>query len=375
LPAFIVITLLSILVILFITKGRSEGSVNRFQFYSRGREAGFSIKELELLRRFALKCNIQDPSSIFWSRRSLEACIRALVLGIRQYGESEERGTHDFLSKLFDFLGKMDMRTADVQSSISSSRQMGEEQPVRILVQGVGVFKSSVVKSDSQYLTLSRPVANKGVSSPQWDGIKISVYFWRDDDAGYVFDTDVIDEVYSKGISSLKVDHCDSLFRTQKRKTLRIKTNKPAFLYLANESDMPGRIEKSPGLKCFLENFSETGCAVRVGGQASSGMRLKIQFVVDNTLVCMIGTVRSVDFRPVENHSLLHIQTDPLPIEMRNHVLGEIFGMLPEEDEDELPIRVMEKEEENTRIEDDDTFDDNTSNTPESSEEFEELEI
>jgi hypothetical protein len=53
LPAFIVITLLSILVILFITKGKSEGSVNRFQFYSRGREAGFSIKELELLRRFA----------------------------------------------------------------------------------------------------------------------------------------------------------------------------------------------------------------------------------------------------------------------------------------------------------------------------------
>jgi c-di-GMP-binding flagellar brake protein YcgR len=306
---------------------------------------------------------------------SLEACIRALVLGIRQYGESEEQGTHDFLSKLYDFLGKMDMKTADVQSSISSSRQMGEEQPVRILVQGVGVFKSSVVKSDGQYLTLSRPVANKGVASPQWDGIRISVYFWRDDDAGYVFDTDVIDEVYSKGISSLKVDHCDSLFRTQKRKTLRIKTNKPAYLYLANESDMPGRIEKSPGLKCFLENFSETGCAVRVGGQASAGMRLKIQFVADNTLVCMIGTVRSVDFRQIENHSLLHIQTDPLPLEMRNHVLGEIFGMMPEEDEDELPIRVMEKEEESAPDEDNDTFDDNTSNTPESSEEFEELEI
>jgi hypothetical protein len=60
---------------------------------------------------------------------------------------------------------------------------------------------------------------------------------------------------------------------------------------------------------------------------------------------------------------------------MRNHVLGEIFGMMPEEDEDELPIRVMEKEEESAPDEDDDTFDDNASNTPESSEEFEELEI
>jgi hypothetical protein len=60
---------------------------------------------------------------------------------------------------------------------------------------------------------------------------------------------------------------------------------------------------------------------------------------------------------------------------MRNHVLGEIFGMMPEEDEDELPIRIMEKEEESAQEEDDYTFDDNTSNTSESSEEFEELEI
>ncbi|MDR2952447.1 MAG: PilZ domain-containing protein, partial [Treponema sp.] len=232
-PAFIVITLILILVFLFIIKGKSDGSGNRIQFYSKGKEAGFTIKELELLRRCASKRAIQDLSSIFWSRRSLELCIRAIVQGIREYGEGEEYGTHDFLSKLFDFLGKMDMRTADAQSAISSSRKMEEGQPVRVLVQGVGVFKSEVVKSTGQYLTLSRPVGTRGTASPQWDGLRISVYFWRDDDAGYVFDTDVIDEVFSKGVSSLKVDHCDSLFRTQKRKSLRIKTNKPAFLYLA----------------------------------------------------------------------------------------------------------------------------------------------
>jgi hypothetical protein len=55
--------------------------------------------------------------------------------------------------------------------------------------------------------------------------------------------------------------------------------------------------------------------------------------------------------------------------------LGEIFGMMPEEDEDELPIRIMEKGEKSAPEEDDYTFDDNTANTPESSEEFEELEI
>jgi hypothetical protein len=259
-------------------------------------------------------------------------------------GEGEEQGTQDFLSKLYDYLKRIEMDKPEIKSGISSSRQMSEGQPVRILVPGIGVYRSEVVKNIGHYLTISRPVNNKITTALQWHGLKISIYFWRDDDAGYVFDTDVTDEVFSKGISSLKVEHNDSLFRTQKRKSLRIKTNKPAFLYLANSSDVPGRIEKDPGLKCFLEDISDSGCAVRVGGQADSGMRLKVQFVVDNAPICMLGTVRSVDYRSETNISLLHVQADPLPLVMRNHILGEIFGMLPEDDEDELPFRVLEEE-------------------------------
>jgi len=43
------------------------------------------------------------------------------------------------------------------------------------------------------------------------------------------------------------------------------------------------------------------------------------------------------------NRSKLHIEADPLPIEIRNKLLGEVFGMLPEEEE-ELPFRVLGEE-------------------------------
>jgi len=33
-----------------------------------------------------------------------------------------------------------------------------------------------------------------------------------------------------------------------------------------------------------------------------------------------------------------------LPIETRNQILSEVFGMLPEDDEDELPFRVLDEE-------------------------------
>jgi c-di-GMP-binding flagellar brake protein YcgR len=328
----------------FVSRSKKEKSGNWVQFFARGKDAGFSFKEIELLRRLAVQCNIEDPSALFWSQQQLDICIRHMVRSIRMSGESEEQGTQAFLSKLYDFRKKIEMDKPRIKTGISNSRQISEGQLLRILVTGTGVFKSQVVKNTSQYMTISRPANTKISTSMSWNGMKISVYFWREDDAGYVFDSEALDEVYSKGISSLKIEHSDSLFRTQKRKSIRIKLHKAAFLYLAGEDDVPGRIEMAPGLKCFLEDLSDTGCAVAVGGRAAAGMRVKIQFALDNTAICMLGTVRSVDFKEDTNRSILHIEADPLPIDVRNQILGEVFGMLPEDDEDELPFRVLDDE-------------------------------
>jgi c-di-GMP-binding flagellar brake protein YcgR len=263
-------------------------------------------------------------------------------------GESEEQGTQDFLSKLYDYRKKVEMNKPKFRNGITSSRQINEGQRLRVLVPGTGVFSSEVVKIISPYLTISRPYNNKLGTHMAWNGMKISIYFWREDDAGYVFDTVVIDEVFSKGISSLKIEHSDSLFRTQKRRSVRIKLHKAAFLYSAGDNDEPGKLEVLPGLKCYLEDISDCGCAVTVGGQANAGMRVKVQFALNNVPICILGTVRSIDYREETNRSLLHIEADPLPLDMRNHILGEVFGMLPEEDEDELPFNTLGEEVDST---------------------------
>jgi c-di-GMP-binding flagellar brake protein YcgR len=294
------------------------------------------MKELEFLKNLATNCSILDPASIFWSPSRLEICIRAIVQG-------KERATDDFLSKLYDYLKKLEIENHKKDTGISSSRNMEEGQPVRILIPGTGVYRCEVISGGGPYLMVSRPV-NKNTSSPPWPGLSVSIYFWRDNDAGYVFDTTIVDDVFFKGYPALKADHSDKLFRTQKRKSLRTKLrNKPAFLYLAGIDDRPDKIEKQPGLKCFLENVSDTGCAVRVGGQANAGRRFKVQFVLNNTPVCMIGTARSAEFSKDTNTSLIHIQAEPLPASTRNIILGEIFGMRAEDDDDELPPRVSEQ--------------------------------
>jgi c-di-GMP-binding flagellar brake protein YcgR len=342
------------LVIFFVSHPRKEKQGSWIQFFAKGKDAGFSFKEIELLRRLSAKCNIEDPSSLFWSQNQLDICIRSLVRGLRMSGETEDMGTQDFLSKLYDFRKKIEMEKPRIKNGISGSRQISEGQPLRILVTGTGVFKSQVIKNTGQYMTISRPVNARAPSGLSWTGLKISVYFWREDDAGYVFDAEVQDEVYSKGFSSLKITHSDALFRTQKRKSVRIKLHKAAFLYLRKDDDEPGKLEMAPGLKCFLEDLSDSGCAVTVGGKAAAGLRVKIQFALDNIAICMDGTVRSVDFKEDINRSILHIEADPLPIEIRNQILGEVFGMLPDEDEEELPFRLLDEEAEGMTAAEDD---------------------
>jgi len=326
----------------FLIRKKKEQSGNWTQFFSKGKEAGFSMREMDQLRRLVDTCGITDPVSIFTSQKQLETCIRSVISAVRMSGGSEDPDIQDFLSRLFDYRKELGMKISDKKSTITTSRQIGEGQTLRILVPGTGVFRSEVVKNFGNYLTISRPINQKITATMQWYGLKISVYFWREDDAGYVFDTEVTDEVFSKGISSLKVAHNDALFRTQKRKSLRVKIRKPAFVYMVNDLD-PHKMEKAPGLNCMLEDISDTGCAFRVMGQAHSGLRLKVQFLLDKMPVCIPGTVRSVEYREEANTSLVRMEADTLPTITRNHILCEVFDMLTDDD-DELPFRVLEEE-------------------------------
>jgi c-di-GMP-binding flagellar brake protein YcgR len=344
LAAFIlVIVVLFLFIVFFYRSGGEKNKVNWLQFFAKGKEAGFSMRELEQIRRLVTNCNIEDPASIFSSQIHLETCIRSVVNAVRMSGDSEDPAIQDFLSRLFDYCKQLGIKNSETKSTITTSRQIGEKQELKILVSGTGVFKSEVIKNFGNYITITRPINQKMTSHMQWDGLRISVYFWREDDAGYVFDSEVLDEVFSMGISALKINHNDSLFRTQKRNSLRVKLNKAAFVYLVNDTD-PHKMERSPGLRCMMEDISDTGCAFRVTGMAPIGQRLKVQFSLDRVPVCIPGTIRSVDYIKESNISVIHMEADDLPISTKNHILCEVFDMLPGEDDDELPYRVIEQE-------------------------------
>jgi c-di-GMP-binding flagellar brake protein YcgR len=264
-----------------------------------------------------------------------------MVQRLKMSGESEERETQDFLSRVYEYRQHMEVSEPDAESTMSASRKMSEGQVLRIFINKKGIYKSYVVKNTNQYMTISRPVNKNLPFVNPWTGTKFSVYFWRMDDAGYVFDSEAVDEVFSLGISSLKITHSDTLMRTQKRKSLRVKMHKAAYLYLATENEPPHEPERRPGLKCYVEDLSDTGCAIVVGGKADTDIRVKVQFALDEIIICMTGIVRSINIDESTGRSLLHIEAEPIPMDMRNIIFGEVFGMSMESDLENLPFGVV----------------------------------
>jgi c-di-GMP-binding flagellar brake protein YcgR len=331
--------------IFIISRFGEKGGKNKekkngaLRFYAKGKDLGFSFKEIELLRRLAVKSDMEDPSALFWSQNQLDVCIRSLVRSARLSGTIRNPEIQEFLSKLYDYRKKIEFEKPKVKNGLVSTRQIGESQNLRLLVAGAGVFQSRLIKNTSQYITIARPPGANLPRNFSWIGQRLAVYFWRDNDAGYVFDADVTDEIYSKGHPALQITHAETLFRTQKRKSVRMKTHKPAFLYLQGQGDSDA-VEVVPGLKCVLNDISDTGCAVTIGGKTAPGLRVKIQFALNASPLTMLGIVRSVDYDEDANRSVLHIEADSLPQNARNEILGEIFGT---QDDEALPFRITEE--------------------------------
>jgi c-di-GMP-binding flagellar brake protein YcgR len=295
------------------------------QFRAQGKAAGFSSSEISRLRTLAQRSGKLNPLSLFQSTELLDYCIRSLAQTTGAGGD-DNPVQQNFMGRLYEYRNKLEAEGP--KRGLISSREIEVGQNLRV-VSDSAIYRSQVIKNTDQYFLASRPVNSELRSAPVWLGRKISIYFWKEEDAGYVFDCQVLDEALFKGGAAIRIGHSDNLFRTQKRRSLRVKTHKASYLYVLNDYASPDTLETTPGLKCIMEDLSDTGCAVAIGGRASKGMRVKLQFELNKKPFVMSGTVRSADYNEETKRSLLHIQADPLSREAKNAIFAEMFDAMP----------------------------------------------
>jgi len=328
------VLLIVVVILLFVTGTlllRGERRFSPLEYYARGKEVGFTMSETKAILDIARMAGVRDPTSALWSIRELDACIRAFGKKNRNEGKDRDRMTLQFMEKLYDFRKRLEFEQPKYKAGITNSRFIRTNQRIRILVEGMGVYSSTVIDSNDRYLVVSYPVGARIPSGFQWKGARISVYFWRQEDAGYVFDTYVLEDLRIRDIPVLQLGHSESLLRTQKRKSLRVRSRMPAYLYLLRR--LEGAYEKPervPGLKCVIQDLSEDGVSVLIGGRAKVGLLVKAQFYVGDDQIVMSGTVRAAEYDASKNQSLMHVEAVQPSPRMRNLIRSHVYNVGPE---------------------------------------------
>ncbi|MDR2445476.1 MAG: PilZ domain-containing protein [Spirochaetaceae bacterium] len=328
----IIITIIFVAMAVFIffiaRKNKGKNYISWTQFYAKGKEAGFSNKNIKLMKRLAQHSGLEHPAALFWSQVQMDRCIKNFIQEIKAKKTEFLPDNQEFLARLYDFRKKMELDRPIYRNGIKSSHNISELQTVQVVVANVGVFKSKIVNNKAAFISIERPDSSALPVNFIWKQKLLSVYFWRKNDAGYCFETNVIGETFTNDPPLLTLSHSDKLIRTQSRKSLRVKTHRAALLYRIEEGSTSSKSEVTPGIKCYLEDISDCGCAVTAGGTAPSGFRVVVQFTIDKTPISISGVVRSVDYNETKKISTLHIEADLIPMSVKNKIFSIMFGML-----------------------------------------------
>lgn len=327
---WIVLTIVAAIAIAFLVYVQRSGgfSFPWLQFYIKGKESGFRFGELNLLRRVAVDNQLKNPTSLFWSEKTLDRCIRGTIIRFRSRDKEDDEGAQVFLGKLFDFRKRVEFNLPRYRVGLRSSRNISQGQPLKITFEGSGVYTSSVVENMRRYLAISYPRGKPLPPGFSWKGNKINVYFWRLEDAGYYFESKVVGDYLDRRFPILHITHADQLVRTQKRNSIRAPLNNQGMLVPLRSIEQANEdVERVGGYRCKMVDISEDGAAVLVGGKAKPGIPVKVQTTLNGNDVVLNGTVKGVTFKQKKNVSILHIQARPPSTRMRNTILTFVYSI------------------------------------------------
>lgn len=307
----------------------------KITFFLRGFDEGFHLIELNTLWKVSQICNLTEAVSLFYSMPSLTQCISHIKTQSESAGALNAAKFQKLLTKLYEFRNKIE-KNEDKKRGLDSTQSLSNHQKLRIILPGKGVFSSEIVNNGRE-IAIKLPTQKNQITvdGKDWVGQTINVYLWRTGDARYVFDTTVLHEGLFLGKPSLFLKHTTNLVRTQKRNSIRSKCHILAELYILKEKVIDYNvIETKPGYKCLLEDISENGALIRIGGKGVPNIQIRLQFQVNNRLVVMFGIVRTVEFNEELNQSRLHFECIHIDPAMKNQILSYVYNIMSDSEKE-----------------------------------------
>ncbi len=320
---------------------------NFLDFFLKANEFGFSWGESRALHRLASSLDLAQPNSLLGSTIVLDKCLKLLMSKAHRKLYTDEPSQIDLVYKLMDYRMGLEKRRPRYSHGMETTRTIKPGQILKVLIPDVGVYLLKVLDVSRTTISLMYP-DSRAPAGLAWKGRSIEVWFWRNDDAMYYFETQVINEPDKQTLGPIvQIRHADRLVRTQKRNNIRVRVGRDGeILPLPSLQDANEAYQAKQGYMCRILDVSESGMAIIAKGKLNAGFLAKIQFMVGNHSIVMCGEIKAVDPKPHYKVSVLHLEALPLSKSMRISVMAYVLGFLTEEQPVALEDSAEKKSEE-----------------------------
>jgi len=285
-------------------------------------------EEIMLLRHLISTCGIRFPDRLFTSFELFNACLEEQGPGASgALTESDVERFRIIRNKVF--FGERS-RVAPIKTT----RELKANQWLHLKRLANGkVFMTPVVEAGPSGLLVATPRI-KGRYLEIKHGEQFDIYFWRDRDASYHFESEVIAQ---SGLHFLITifKHVEDIERIQRRHYHRVDTSIPVVVTVITREELDRLnqgedvIQKhQTGLRAYVVNISGSGFALAAHSAFSPNDLLCFELAAeeDDSDISVIGKILHVSERKVTGEFLMHAEFVGLSSDTRERIFRFIYS-------------------------------------------------
>jgi len=285
--------------------------------------------EVSLLKHLIGVCEIVLPDRLFTSFELFNTCLEEFGPGASgPISEADAKRLRLIRNKIF--FGERSRF-----SPISTTHELRSNQWLHLRRISSGeVFMAPVVEAGPSGLLVSTPQEEKQYIKLN-PGERLEVYFWRDRDASYHFETEVVGQTGSHYIITT-LRHVEDVERIQRRQFHRISTSVrvSAIPVTREELDKINRGEAvdtkgHPGLRAYMVDISGAGFALASRTPLTPNDLVYMEIPPNgagNTNIPVIGKILNVTRREHTGEALMHAEFVGLSADRHERIFQFIYA-------------------------------------------------
>jgi c-di-GMP-binding flagellar brake protein YcgR len=301
-------------------------------FRRTGRSMGLPALHVEVLEDLVRITKVKQPLLVFSSAGMLDDVLKKGLYSVeaaRGISDEERERRKAVLFQIKQIIEGGARKGAVLRSSVL----LKPGQLLTVSPAAGGHFASKVVSNMKDFLTISAPAGAAGVEMRWMRGTPLAVYLWRENDAGYSFQSKVLGYDTVKGLSCVLIQHSKTLRREQRRKARRRQIMRACFYYPIRiiESGPARRPERKASVEQNLRtlgtvaDLSAGGCAIQTLSPFDKGKLVMVEFDIDRKApIRAFGKVMSVHRRKGRG-GIMHVMFTGVTRQYLNRICSFVY--------------------------------------------------